>query len=129
MSSAALAAQVAARYAANVKIVETLAQGYRFRPLFFWQPVVFTKPKLTSFEREEVAKYAWAESAFRAVYGQIRERAELRADPVFHNISDIFADQESLVFIDYCHTTEAANAQIAARMADRVVAVLRPTNP
>jgi len=123
----ALAAQVAAHYAANVKIVETLARGYGFRPLFFWQPVVFTKPKPTLFEREEVAKYAWAESTFRAVYGKIHDSAELQADPAFHDISDIFVDEENLIFIDYCHTTESANARIAARMADRVIGVLGRT--
>jgi lysophospholipase L1-like esterase len=121
----ALAADAATRYAANVKIVQALAQGYGFRPLFFWQPVVFTKPKLTPFEREELAKYVWAESTFRHVYGQIRDTAALRADPAFHDISEIFAEQENLVFIDYCHTTEDANATIAKLMADRVLGVLK----
>jgi hypothetical protein len=53
----------------------------------------------------------------------------LRNNPAFHDLSRIFADTKGLVFIDYCHTTEAANAQIAARMADEVVAVLRSTRP
>jgi lysophospholipase L1-like esterase len=122
----ALAAQVVAGYTANVKIVETLARGYGFRPLFFWQPVVFTKPKLTGFEQEEVARYAWAESTFRAAYRKIRDSAELRADPAFTDLSEIFVDEANLVFIDYCHTTESANARIAARMADRVSANTTP---
>ena len=41
---------VASRYAANIKIVETLSRGYGFRPLFFWQPIVFTKPALVPVE-------------------------------------------------------------------------------
>ena len=117
-----LAGDVARRYAANVQIVETLARGYGFRPFFFWQPVVFTKGALTAVEREEAQKYAWAEPAFRAVYEKIRASDALRADPAFHDMSDIFADQTSLVFIDYCHTTESANARIASQMAEAVAA-------
>jgi hypothetical protein len=119
-----LAADVVARYTANVKTVEILAQGYGFRHFFFWQPVIFTKPMLAPFEGEELAKYAWAESAFHAVYGRIRVTAVLKSDPAFHDLSDLFADQANLIFIDYCHTTEAANAEIAAQMADRMIAVL-----
>ena len=65
-----LAGDVADRYVANVKIVETLARGYGFRPFFFWQPTIFTKAELTAVEREEAQKYAWTEPAFRAVYEQ-----------------------------------------------------------
>ena len=68
-----LAGDVADRYVANVKIVETLARGYGFRPLFFWQPMIFNKPELTAVERDEAQKYAWTEPAFRTVYERIRD--------------------------------------------------------
>ena len=54
-----LAAGVVQRYAANIAIAESLGRGFGFRPLFYWQPVVFTKPAQVPFEREEAAKYAW----------------------------------------------------------------------
>jgi lysophospholipase L1-like esterase len=115
-----LAGDVADRYAANVKIVETLARGYGFRPLFFWQPTIFNKTELTAAERDEAQKYAWTEPAFRAVYERINESSELKADPAFHDLSRIFVDEKSLVFVDYCHTTETANARIAEQMSAAV---------
>jgi lysophospholipase L1-like esterase len=116
-----LASDVADRYAANVKIVETLARGYGFRPLFFWQPTIFNKTALTAAERDEARKYAWTEPAFRKVYERISESRELKTDPAFHDLSQTFVDEKSLAFIDYCHTTEIANARIAETMAAAVV--------
>jgi lysophospholipase L1-like esterase len=122
-SMRSLARSVAERYVANMNIVETLARGYALRPLFFWQPTIFNKTELTAVERDEAQKYAWTEPAFRMVYKQISESHELAADPAFHDLSRIFADEKKLAFIDYCHTTETANAQIAEKMA---AAVLSP---
>ena len=118
-----LAGDVADRYVANVKMVETLGRGYGFRPFFFWQPMIFNKAELTAVEREEAQRYAWTEPAFRAVYEQISTSRELKADPAFHDLSgDLRRRPEDLVFIDYCHTTEAANARIADQMAATVFA-------
>jgi len=124
-----LAADVAGRYAANIKIVETLGRGYGFRPLFFWQPIVFTKPAVVPVERDEALRFAWAERMFRTVYGKIQASPELKSDPAFHDLSGLFDDSPGLVFIDYCHTTESANARIAAVMADRVVEMLPRIEP
>ncbi len=112
-----LAGDVADRYVANVKLVETLARGFRFRPLFYWQPNIFMKASLTPAEREEAQKYAWTEPAFRAVNERISASSELRADPAFHDMSQIFVAEKTLIFIDYCHTTETANGQIADQIA------------
>jgi hypothetical protein len=84
---------------------------------------------LVQVEREEALSYAWAEPIFRAVHGKIQASPELKSDPAFHDLSGIFDSTEGLVFIDYCHTTESANARIAAVMADRVVEALRRTKP
>ena len=116
-----LARDTVDRYTANIRIVASLSRGYGFRPLFFWQPIIFTKPALAQVEREEAQRYAWTERMFRAVYDRIQTSPELKADPAFHDLSGIFDGTEGLVFIDYCHTTESANARIAAAMADRVI--------
>jgi lysophospholipase L1-like esterase len=115
-----LAGLVADRYSANVKIVEILARGYGFRPLFFWQPTIFNKTTLTAVERDESQKYAWTERAFRTVYERVSESNELKSNPAFHDLSRIFVDEKSLVFVDYCHTTETANARLAEQMAAAV---------
>ena len=115
-----LSRDVADRYIANVGIIEALAQRYGFRPLFFWQPTIFKKATLTAVEHDEAAKFAWAEPAFRGVYERINKAGELKGDSAFHDLSGVFAGDNGLVFIDYCHTTEAANGRIAERMAAAV---------
>jgi lysophospholipase L1-like esterase len=120
-----LADRVVSRYEANVELAEVLGRAFGFRPLFFWQPTVFTKQAMVSFEREEAGRFAWAEPMFRAVYGRIKASTKLKAEPAFHDMSGIFADTDALVYIDYCHTTEPANARIASAMADNVIEALR----
>jgi lysophospholipase L1-like esterase len=121
-----LAADVVRRYFANLGLASALGREYGFRALFFWQPVVFTKSSLVAFEREEQQKYMWTQSIFRAVYNRIHSAPELRARLEFHDLSGIFADDPHLVYIDYCHTTEGANARIASAMAEAVMRV-RPS--
>ena len=110
-------------------LVETLAKSFGFRPLFFWQPTVFTKPTLVPVEREEARKYAWAEPFMGDVYGSMRTSPQLKSNPAFRDLSTIFDDTEGLVFIDYCHTTETANARIASAMAATVVEALSGPRP
>ena len=89
----------------------------------YWQPIIFIKAKLTAVEREEAQKYAWTEPAFRAVNERISDSSELRADPAFHDMSEIFVAEKKLIFIDYCHTTETANGQIADQIAANLAAL------
>jgi hypothetical protein len=116
---------VVRRYAANLSIVGSLSRSFRFRPLFFWQPVVFTKTVLVPAEREEALRYAWTERLFRSVRQRIGDSAELKANPAFRDLSAVFDDAKNLVFIDYCHTTEAANRPIAVAMADAVIDAMK----
>jgi lysophospholipase L1-like esterase len=118
-----LAEQVVRRYEANVTLAASLGNTFGFRSLFFWQPTIFDKPKLVPFEREEAQKFAWAEEMFRQVHTGIGSSSQLKADTAFRDLSGAFADYEGMVFIDYCHITELANARIASLMADGVIEV------
>jgi len=114
-------------YQANVELVESLGRSFGFRPLFYWQPDVFTKAMLVPVEREEAARYAWAEPIFREVHQRISAPSTLRSDPAFRDLSGIFGDSRNLVFIDYCHTTESANLRIAVAIVEDVIEALRPS--
>jgi lysophospholipase L1-like esterase len=116
-----LADDVVRYYEANVTLAQSLGKSFGFLPLFFWQPTVFTKPALVPVEGDEAQKYAWAKPFIDDVYGKIGASPRLKADSAFHDLSTIFAGNEGLVFIDYCHTTEEANARIAAEIATTVV--------
>ncbi|MGC8639519.1 MAG: SGNH/GDSL hydrolase family protein [Isosphaeraceae bacterium] len=116
-----LAGELVRGYAANVKMVEALGKAYGFRAVFVWQPVIFTKSQLVPFEQEERRKYAWASDLFNRVHAAIGKSPELVSDPLFLDLSDIFQTTDSLVFLDFCHTTEQANATIASELIRRMI--------
>ena len=98
-------------YSANMELVEALGKAYRFRPVFVWQPDIFSKPALVPFETEEATKYGWAGSLFAAVHRQLERADGLAANPGFVNLTGIFSETRSLQFLDFCHTTEEGNVQ------------------
>ena len=116
-----LAKGVVRGYVANVEMVEALGKAYGFRPVFVWQPVIFSKPKLVPFEAEEKAKYGWASSLFTEVHRQLERINALVSDPDFLNLSEIFSEADSLQFLDFCHTTEEANARIASVLVSKLL--------
>jgi lysophospholipase L1-like esterase len=120
-----LVAEVVRRYRANVSIVEKLGREFGFHALFFWQPVVFDKPSLTPYEREEAAKLGWARGFFGEVLDAIHGSTELSRDPRFRDLSRLFSSSESLIFIDYCHTTESANGRIAREIAREIASIIQ----
>ena len=77
-------------YVANVELVEALGKAYGFRPVFVWQPDVFSKPRLVAFEAEEKAKVGWASSLFTEVHRQLERADALVSNPGFLNLSGIF---------------------------------------
>lgn len=124
-----LAAAVVDRYRANVEIIRKLGRAYGFEPLFFWQPTVFDKPNRPPFETEEKEKFGWAESMFAAVRARLRGSDELKREPAFHDLTGLFDAEPGLVFIDYCHTTESANARIAEEVAAALARSIAAAEP
>ena len=115
-----LAMGVVRGYVANVEMVEALGKAYGFRPVFVWQPDVFSKPRLVPFEAEEKAKVGWASSLFTEVHRQLERADALVSNPAFLNLSGIFSETDSLQFLDFCHTTEEANARIAEVLVSKL---------
>lgn len=118
---ARLAADTADCYRRNVRHVMKLAEAYRFRCLFYWQPVIFTKRSLTPYERlartttiggsgvrEMSGQYAAAYAAVAAL--------ALEKEAPFRNISAIFDDDPEPRYVDHCHVGEEANERIARRL-------------
>jgi hypothetical protein len=112
-------------YEANIALAHGLGRSYGFRPLFYWQPVVFTKTTQHPAEQQEAARYGWAEPMFREVHAKINSSAGLRTEKAFRDLSSIFGGSRDLVYIDYCHTTESANRRIAVAIVEDVIALLR----
>ncbi len=120
---AELAAGVVRGYQANREIVQALGKEYGFRPVFVWQPDIFTKPKLVPFEVEEKEKLEWAGTMFAEVHRQLDRAETLASDPAFVNLSGFFSENASLQYLDFCHTTEEANARIAALLVGKLTEI------
>jgi hypothetical protein len=121
----AAAAQVLASYQANLALLDALAEHDEFRVLVCWQPVLFTKNTMTDYEQEKAAQYDWLREPLRLVgsrLGQIEQPASSRVR--FLDLSRSLDDEPGLIYVDFCHTTEAPNRRIAERIADAVAPAL-----
>lgn len=107
-------------YLENVRDISAIARDRGIVPIFIWQP------SLLSRSRRELAEYEVAlvrrEAAVRkytdAVNAKIRKSREL-SQFNFFDLSSAFDDLPGEGhFFDYCHTTDRANAHVAARIAD-----------
>lgn len=133
----ALAAEVVAVYAANLRLVRLLAEAYRFRPLFFWQPVITTKQAKTAdeafFETEFTADLTARRRLYAAIIRARQQHPELVATPDAVDLSRLFDEWAEPVYIDFYHLSEAGNAAVAMAMlhslAAAVAAVRDDRNP
>lgn len=121
-----LAATTADAHAESLATLAMLGREYHFTALSYWQPVVFTKKRLTPFEREKAAQYEW----LREPIAQTRELLLKRnAGDTVRDLGGLFDEADPLVFTDFCHTTESANAAIAAAIVPDVIEALRRRTP
>lgn len=125
-----LADNVVAAYFGNVRIVRALAAQYGFRVLFFLQPTVFSKTQLSEWERKVKFSSGWTQAGplFARVYDTFD--AGMRAGGVDNvtNLSNLFGQDATTVFIDGTHLTEAGNDRIAEAIG-RAVKDLRRAEP
>ena len=124
------AAGVVRLYRGNLEIVEGLSKQYGFQFEAYWQPVVFSKRSPSPYEQKQSAKVQYIRPLFQDVYRRVAQDSILRHNPHFHNISEIFDNPERLVFLDFCHITEAGNSAIAGRIYADIRQYLRqPFSP
>ena len=55
------------------------------------------------------------------VHRQLERIDALVSGPDFLNLSGIFSEADSLQFLDFCHTTEEANARIASVLVSKLL--------
>jgi len=121
----ALARGVVDAYAFNLAWIREMAAAHGVATLFYWQPVIFGKPALTAYERQEREAAEPYRPFYEATQAELRRRAALLAPLGFHDLSDAFAEQREGMFIDWLHVGEAANALLARRLAADVDRRLR----
>jgi len=105
------------------KIVTALGRQYGFATVVAWQPVLFTKRRLTAHEVLAAAQYQSAAPFFATVYDRVRA-GNWCDDPVVTDLSGLADDEAGPMYIDAFHLSELGNARLAARLAPLVAAGL-----
>lgn len=109
-----LGGKVAADYASNIGLVDSLSQKYRFKAFHFWQPTVFSKKNTTESEKRHIQKDIVLKPAFDSAYSKIKAIENGR----FFDVSGAFDSSNESVFIDFSHISEEGNGIIAGKMAE-----------
>ena len=103
-------------YEVNIDAADGLAARYSFQPWFFWQPDLFIKTPLTSFE----AGLKSSERDLRAFFEHQHEfvsRAPVQKRANFRDLSGMVQGVADNLFIDGAHMSEYGYDLVAKRMA------------
>lgn len=107
-----LAGAVLDDYFSNMRIVQSLALDYGFAATFYWQPVIYNKEILSSWEDHQLNLFG-EEEFFKRVAQMLKERVKSRPRTGFFDLSDAFDDHPGTIFIDLFHVSEEGNSRIA----------------
>ncbi|MEW6658417.1 MAG: hypothetical protein AB1424_07130 [Thermodesulfobacteriota bacterium] len=114
-------------YLNNLKIITALGKAYGFVPLFYWQPVIYTKKTLTPFEKRFATEPLG--DLYRQSQAVMQAKHQEFAPYHFFDISGLFAAAHHEVYLDYCHVNEEANQIIAQRLAADLLKIVHPASP
>jgi lysophospholipase L1-like esterase len=120
---ALLRQQVISDYLFNKRVVELLGKEFGFRTIFYWQPMIYNKNKLSTYEFGQLGD-AERRDFMMGIY-------KLMAEDKPHGVNDIsgiFRDHEGLIFIDTWHPNEVGDQIIANRMAEDIVREIKLTH-
>lgn len=121
----ALANDVLDIYEKNVEIIQSLAERYSFKVLFYWQPVIYGKKHLTKYEEGAKQEGSKEQPFFDVTYELLRRRNSTNNyDKRFHDISMIFSDVREPIFIDRLHLGETGNSYIAERITTDILSIM-----
>ncbi len=122
-----LAAEVIRIYRGNLEILEALSRHYGFHYRVYWQPVVFSRRDPSPYEQTQITKMDYVRSLYDEVFRLVDADSALRANPHFHNLSDVF-DGVGPIYLDFCHISERGNGIIAERMYQDLIKPAAPVH-
>ena len=123
--SVTLAADVVSHYESNARSVRALAEAYDFDVLFFWQPTVFTKRRVTDFERRTRDSRMRVHRDLQLEANRLIEGSEqLGSASYFVNLTHALDGVEEPIYIDFCHLSEQGNRLAAQALLPSVVELL-----
>ena len=116
----ALEQDVVRIYLFNKQVAEMLGKQFGFRCLFYWQPDIYSKNKLSPFERNFLGDRE-VENLFLATHRLMAAAAPKNG---VRDMSGIFNDKPETYLMDGWHPTESGNELIAENMAGDVGKIL-----
>ena len=123
-----LAQEVVEMYYGNIAVVESLSKSFGFRTLFYWQPTIFGKQTLSHYESREREKLQNAEEFFLETGREIRKRSEAGTEGILKDLSDVFREVSSPLYIDWCHLGEYGNSLVAQKIVEDILPLVREGN-
>lgn len=114
-------------YLSNKELIESAAEKYGFRCLFYWQPCLLTKRALAPLEKRQMEDYygkALGDAGtelFRDVYAEIE--LDGRQDGII-DLSDLFRGSTRLYYFDEVHLIEDGNRRVAQRLLPDILTLL-----
>ena len=110
-------------YYHNMEIIKAIGRQNNFLPIFILQPTLFTKKKLSEFEKTiDHLKFPDYIEFEEELYKKIK--IKFIKNNLVTNFSDIFSDQNISIYIDDHHMSSIGNKILAHRMADLVLETL-----
>jgi len=123
-----LAGAVLDIYFANQRIVRLLAAEYGFRAIFYWQPVITTKRVKSAdeqrFEADHTRDVIARQALNEAVIGEYRRRIGIAGEVDAVDLSALFDEVVSPIYIDMVHLSEAGNLAVAEAIVPSLATLL-----
>ena len=107
--------ETATIYLSNVKLIKSLESEYNFKSFFYWQPSIITKTTLSEDEKTKIRK---SNQPVEFIYIPV-SREVVKSEDV-RDLTDVFRDYNSSLYIDWMHISENGNEIIAKEIANDI---------
>ena len=107
----ALAADTVQYYAQSLKVLVHLSKTYNFKFLCFWQPVLFTDPKVLPQEYKIDSRLE--DQMLGKLYRFTNQDLSRLSLPHFYNLADVMSGRTKPLYMDTVHLMEEGNALVA----------------
>ena len=109
-----LSEQIILNYENHVKIVNALANEYGFNAIFFWQPTLFSKDKLSLDEEIILNETTIPKKIYTEVYEKVIYLTSQFEN--FYDLQNEFDGHNETIFSDECHIGSQGNLIISKAM-------------
>jgi len=109
-----LAAGTVGYYARSLDLLDHLSRAYNFKYLCFWQPALFTEPKVLPGETKIDVRLG--DRKFTELYRLTNDCLAKARLPRVYNVADAVSQRNRPCYLDLVHMTEEGYGQVAARL-------------